>query len=193
MPTLRSDMRTNKRSELLVSALLTGTVAGIVSTAALAALAKAESKHMARPMNSTSHWLNGDNAGEHERVDFAHTAIGFATHQASSAFWALPFEAWLVADPPRTSMGLFRNAAISNRCYHRLRNPAKTTDAGMGAVVIKSVDRRIREFACRACRGSVGLEPSLRPEEQTNWEKFSEPHIGITCFDDTTGLRRFEG
>lgn len=102
----------NKPSELLASALVTGTVAGVVSTAALAALAKAEGKRAAQPTNATSHWLHGENAGNHGRVDFAHTAIGFATHQASAVFWALPFEMWLASNPPRSAMELLRDAAV---------------------------------------------------------------------------------
>jgi hypothetical protein len=100
------------KSQLLVSTLVTGTVAGVVSTAALAALAKAEGKRAVQPTNSTSHWLQGENAGDYEAIDLAHTATGFATHQASAVFWALPFEAWLAYNPPRSSMELLRDAAV---------------------------------------------------------------------------------
>jgi hypothetical protein len=41
----------NKSSLLVVSALLSGTVASVVSTAALAALAKAEGKRAMQPTN----------------------------------------------------------------------------------------------------------------------------------------------
>jgi hypothetical protein len=54
----------NKNHQLLVSALVTGTVASIVSSASLAALAKIEGKSAAQPTNSTSHWLHGDSAAE---------------------------------------------------------------------------------------------------------------------------------
>jgi hypothetical protein len=43
-----------------LSALLTGAVASVVSTAALALLAKADST------NATSHWLHGDEAARHD-------------------------------------------------------------------------------------------------------------------------------
>ena len=101
-----------KRAKLLASALVTGSVASLVSIAALAALAKAEGKHVAQPVNSTSHWLNGENAADVGGVDAAHTGVGLATHHASALFWALPFEAWLTFHPPRSSIELLRDAAV---------------------------------------------------------------------------------
>jgi hypothetical protein len=102
----------DRSSELLVSTLLTGTVASVVSTAALAALAKAEGKRAMNPANSTSHWLHGDSAGSFDGVDFEHTGLGLATHHASAMFWALPFEAWLAFHPPRSSIELARDATV---------------------------------------------------------------------------------
>jgi hypothetical protein len=93
-----------------LSALVTGTAASIVSTAALALLAQREGKSAFQPMNATSHWLHGDRAALHREPDAAHTLIGYTTHRASAVFWAVPFEAWLTARPPRTSIGLLRDA-----------------------------------------------------------------------------------
>ena len=93
-----------------LSALVTGTVASLASTAALALLAKGEGKDALQPTNATSHWLHGDEAARHDELDVAHTAIGYGTHNASAVFWALPFEAWLAARPPRSSFELLRDA-----------------------------------------------------------------------------------
>jgi hypothetical protein len=93
-----------------LSTLVTGTVASLASAAGLALLAKGEGKGALQPINATSHWLHGDEAARHDELDVAHTAIGFATHKASSLFWALPFEAWLAARPPRSSFELLRDA-----------------------------------------------------------------------------------
>jgi hypothetical protein len=65
-----------------LSALVTGTVASVVSTAALALLAKAEGKGALQPTNATSHWLNGDEAARHEEPDAAHILLGYAAHHA---------------------------------------------------------------------------------------------------------------
>ena len=88
---------------LSISALVTGTVASIVSTVALAALARSEGKSGVQPTNSTSHWLHGDEAARRENADIAHTSVGYATHHASAVFWALPFEAWLAKNPAFSS------------------------------------------------------------------------------------------
>src|SRR5437764_5213692 len=71
-----------------LSALVTGTAASVVSTAALALLAQGEGKSAFQPTNATSHWLHGDRAASQGEPDTAHTLIGYATHHASALFWA---------------------------------------------------------------------------------------------------------
>jgi hypothetical protein len=58
-----------KPTQLLASTLITGSVASVVSTVTLAALAKMEGKPAAQPLNSTSHWFYGDNAARVGGVD----------------------------------------------------------------------------------------------------------------------------
>ena len=77
---------------IAVSAIISGTVASLVSSAALAGLAKAEGKRAVQPLNATSHWLHGEQAGQTRQADIAHTAIGYATHHGASIFWACLFE-----------------------------------------------------------------------------------------------------
>lgn len=93
------------------SAGTTGSIASAVTTATLAALAKAGGKGALQPTNSTSHWLHGDGAGQVRKADLSHTGLGYATHHASAVFWALPFEAWLAARPPRSAAGILGKAA----------------------------------------------------------------------------------
>ncbi len=93
------------------SAGTTGSIASAVTTAALAAMAKAEGKGALQPTNSTSHWLHGDHSGQVRSLDLKYTGVGYATHHASAIFWALPFEAWLAARPPRSAGGIFARAA----------------------------------------------------------------------------------
>jgi hypothetical protein len=100
-----------KFSQIGASALVTGTVASLVSTAALAAMARQEDKAAVQPTNATSHWLNGDEAGARSEVDIAHTGVGYLTHHASAVFWAVPFEAWLARHPPRSMNQLMCRAA----------------------------------------------------------------------------------
>ena len=111
------ETRTNGKSDrtpLTVSALVTGTVAGLAAAAALALLAKAEGKGASQPINATSHWLHGDQAAECDELDASHTLLGFATHYASSVFWALPFEFWRAWRRPSTAGALLRGACMTS-------------------------------------------------------------------------------
>ena len=101
-----------KLSRIGLSALVTGSVASVISTAALAALAKLEGKGALEPTNATSHWLWGRKSRGRRDVDAAHTAVGYATHHASAVFWAFPFEAWLAMQPPRSAFELIGDAAM---------------------------------------------------------------------------------
>jgi hypothetical protein len=111
------DRRTNGRSDRTspaTRALLTGTVAGLASAAALALLAKAEGKGALRPINATSHWLHGEQAAECDELDATHTLVGFATHYASAVFWALPFEFWRAWRHPSSAGALLRDACMTS-------------------------------------------------------------------------------
>jgi len=92
-------------------AAVSGTLASLAMTAALSALARQERRGALQPINATSHWLHGERAGAVAQADAAHTAVGYATHHASAWFWALLFERWLLARPPRTALALVKNAA----------------------------------------------------------------------------------
>ncbi len=84
----------------LRSFALSGVMAGVMSTLALGIAARLEGKGAFQPVNSTSHWLNGEHAAAVKRVDGKHTAVGLATHQAATFFWAALFEWWLASRRP---------------------------------------------------------------------------------------------
>ena len=100
-----------KWSRIGLSALVTGSVASVISTAALATLAKLEGKGALEPTNATSHWLWGRRSRGWRHADVEHTVVGYATHHASAIFWAFMLEAWLAAQPPRSTAELFGDAA----------------------------------------------------------------------------------
>ena len=97
-------------SRTLSAALVSGAVASAASTVALAVLARAEGKHAVQPLNATSHWLNGDQAGAFERIDLGHTAVGYATHHAATVFWAAIFEHWTASARSPASLPTLRRA-----------------------------------------------------------------------------------
>src|SRR4051812_25952820 len=100
------------RFRLLQSALITGTVASVVSTAVLAFLARREGKSALQPVNATAHWLKGPQAANRQTADAAHTLLGYTTHHASAVFWALPFQAWLAIRSRPSAPELLRDAAV---------------------------------------------------------------------------------
>jgi hypothetical protein len=77
-------------------ALVSGTLASLFSTAALAWLGYRRYGKAAAPTNATSHWLWGDDdAFLASEPDVRHTGVGYATHHASSCMWAFFYERWL--------------------------------------------------------------------------------------------------
>ena len=106
-----------------LSALVSGTAASIVSTAALALLAHREGKSTFQPTNATSHWLHGDRAALHREPDTAHTLVGYATHHASALFWAVPLEdlARRPAAPHHRRAAARRMRDVGDCRSHRLR------------------------------------------------------------------------
>jgi hypothetical protein len=92
-------------------ALVSGTLASLLSTATLAVLGKATLGKPLAPTNATSHWLWGEQAyGEHD-PSFRHTGIGYATHHASAVMWATLFERWLNHSGALRTSEIARDAA----------------------------------------------------------------------------------
>ncbi|HEY0205824.1 MAG TPA: hypothetical protein VGC15_16900 [Acetobacteraceae bacterium] len=81
-----------RQTSFLLRAFVSGAAAAAASTAALALLARAEGQGALQPLNSTSHWLNGEQAASFKGADIAHTLTGAATHFAACVFWAALFE-----------------------------------------------------------------------------------------------------
>ena len=92
--------------------LVTGSVAGLLSAVGLAVAAEAEGRAPLRPLNATSHWLNGDFAGLYAGADRRRTGVGFATNHAACLFWALPFTAWQRLHPAETAGELLRDGLV---------------------------------------------------------------------------------
>lgn len=97
---------------ILFRALITGSIASAVSAAVLGLLAKAEGKDVVQPINATSHWLHGEDAGTVTAIDLEHTGTGYATHHAATVFWAALFEILQSASPGQQPGKAIRNAAL---------------------------------------------------------------------------------
>lgn len=74
---------------------LSGSLASILSAAALAACGKRETGSMFAAVNAVSHWLWGDRAAAHDEPSLRHTALGYAIHHGSGIFWGVLFERYV--------------------------------------------------------------------------------------------------
>lgn len=79
--------------------IASGIGAGALSLAGVMAAAELEGQPAVRPLNATSHWLWGPRAGQVRSIDGRHTAVGFATHQASAFWWAMVYAGLLSRQP----------------------------------------------------------------------------------------------
>lgn len=78
---------------LLRRTLVSGTAASLATSLVLALLARKEQRAAVQPVNSTSHWYHGGDAGRVRSFDLSHTVLGYLTHHLASSFWAVLFEA----------------------------------------------------------------------------------------------------
>jgi hypothetical protein len=72
--------------------LISGSVASVLSTAALATCGKIEARDPIAPTNAISHWIWGDIAGSKNGFQPKYTLFGYAIHHASAVFWAVLLE-----------------------------------------------------------------------------------------------------
>ena len=69
-----------------------GSLAGLISMAALALGGRRDVGSALAPINAPSHWFWGDEALRRNGASAKYTLIGAATHNASSLFWAAFYE-----------------------------------------------------------------------------------------------------
>jgi hypothetical protein len=68
---------------------VTGTVAGLLSTAVLAIAGRRESGSAVAPINAVSHWLWGDESLHAQEPSLRHTFTGYVTNHLAAIFWAM--------------------------------------------------------------------------------------------------------
>ena len=72
----------------VLPALVTGSVASVISTAALLALSHRETGRAVAALNGPSQWLWGRQAAYRRRARARYTAVGYVIHHLSSLLWA---------------------------------------------------------------------------------------------------------
>lgn len=68
--------------------LIPGSVAGLLSTAALAICGRLHGKRASAPISAVSHWLWPQEANQTARPEWRHLLAGLAIHQSMSIGWA---------------------------------------------------------------------------------------------------------
>lgn len=84
----------NRWTTTLREGIVSGTLAGLLSTAVLLVTAKRETGSAVAAVNAESRWLWGDESLHEDRPTLRHTLAGFVTHQLSTVFWATLY-AWV--------------------------------------------------------------------------------------------------
>jgi hypothetical protein len=77
-----------KLSQAVKAAVLSGSVASLVSCVALVVCSARDEGRVAAALNGPSQWLWGERALRAKRASLRHTAVGYVIHHASSIFWA---------------------------------------------------------------------------------------------------------
>jgi hypothetical protein len=93
------------------AALVSGSAASVVSTAALAVNGLRTNASPYAPTNAISHWLWGDRATRQNRPSLKYTLLGYATHHAASVMRALLFESLRRRRRPSTPAARLADAA----------------------------------------------------------------------------------
>jgi hypothetical protein len=102
-----------RRPDLLLDILCSGALGALASAAVAASVARAEGKGALQPLNATSHWLHGPEAGRVRDLDAAHSGVGLTTHALSALFWAAPYALWLEREPERSLGEIVGGAAAT--------------------------------------------------------------------------------
>lgn len=165
-------------------ALVAGSLAALLSLAALGTAGRRENRSAAAPINAVSHWYWGDEALHRQQADLAHTATGLVTHHAASVFWAGLF-AWVARDRPalRTPKGVVLGSIATSAlaCFvdfqltpkrftpgyeHRLSRTALAgtyalfaVGLAVGALAVQARERRREEEQRLASADRVEAEP----------------------------------
>jgi hypothetical protein len=138
-------MASRERMGLLERALVSGTIAAAAVTLVVSVAGRRMARSPAAPLNATSHFLWGGDAGRQDEYSLKYTATGFAANYGASIFWALFYEA-MPARLPALARGVAVSALAYVTDYHvvpkrltpgfELRLPAGALAAAYGALAL---------------------------------------------------------
>lgn len=80
-------------SQFLEDSLVTGSLAAVATTAAIAACGRVENRNALAPINAISHIAWGDRAAKEQQASWTYTATGLGLNAAAVGSWAVFYEA----------------------------------------------------------------------------------------------------
>jgi hypothetical protein len=101
---------------ILRSALISGSVGSVATTAALGVCGALEQRDPVSPSNGPSQWIWGHAAAHARGASVRHTVIGYLIHHATAVMWAALFER-LRRDRPGAGDTVLAAAATSSLAY----------------------------------------------------------------------------
>ena len=161
-------------SRIFGGAILIGTAASITSTLALGLLARAEGKGALQPVNATSHWLHGEQAAACTRADFAHTAVGYATHHAATIFWAALFAWWIAPFRPLTVSRMLQRASAMSvfaAAVDYLATPKRFTPGWEFVLSKRAMSVAYGAMAAGLAAGAMLWQRESFPGNQSRWSE----------------------
>ena len=144
-----------------------GSVASLLSTAALARAGPRENGYAAAPVNAISHWIWGPPAFRVNRTTLRHTLAGYLIHHAASVFWGvLHALAWGVQPQAKRPLpALVGAAAAAAAAYfvdYRM-TPERLTPGFEHRLSTRALVTVYASFALGLALGSIESRHMARP------------------------------
>ena len=98
---------------------LSGSLASLLSAAALALCGRRETGSAFAAVNAVSHWLWGDQAARRDDATLRHTLVGYVIHHCSAIFWGVLFERYAarILDRRRVASTVAAAGATAVACF----------------------------------------------------------------------------
>ena len=134
----------SKPASIVASALVTGSIASVVSTLTLAALARQEGRSAAQPTNATSHWLHGEEAAYVAEIDPSTYRPGFRNTSRIRGLLGFAARSMVAPQPAPVDAGVAGQCRcrVGARRGGRLRSNAKALHPRLGARFVEVIDGR---------------------------------------------------
>jgi hypothetical protein len=153
----------NTWNNALREGLLSGTLASLLSTAALAVTGRRETGHAAAPTNAVSHWLWDQEALHENRPTLRHTLVGYLVHHGAAVMWATLYaklrRQGAANEPLEAATGAATTAAVAAFVDFKL-TPERLTPGFEHRLSVPSLVAVYALFAAGIALGAMAMDDS---------------------------------